>query len=560
MSVATTLLPLLFLLSKGVAGSLEAAPFSTHKNIAKRNAGDDNNTNNGGNDNLPKKGTNMDKILIGVYFGIIFITVVTTVLYFYIIERLKDSDERLLSEIHTKKEIELLLENLKAQFRTFRHFPLTWKGMRPYYAHYMFSWLFLLLMVGGLVCVILGLSLPNDQLTRISTFVFIASLNALFMIRQHLYYMRRLHLVEKTAYHHLVVDTTMYNGYDRTWANWLQIIILLFEFFQLLSFPVRDLITTISISQSPEESSRFRDAGKLASFVMSIATLFTDVSSKFYIIQFWFLCGMTLTAVAIAVSIHIYNNYSRFRPIPLFWLTYIVPVVSLLYLPILVMLVSSTSCLSKLGTKDGHMASSGILHCDSPDISKPLYLILTFVVYALAYVILTVFLTSYDHIPVKGEIQFKSMGTAFIKNMSLLLSINFLLVENKFSHIRSIISLIIMISMINFWRSYIFCAILWTVLVVAMLTNDDTTLDMIGWIGITVAITTGIVVLLLLYTAIWFYRLKAKRYKNDNEETLHLGSSGSGSDVHEKNGPNHQDVLTDPDFAEFLRAIKQNGG
>ncbi|KAJ1679237.1 hypothetical protein EV182_002456, partial [Spiromyces aspiralis] len=511
-----------------------------------------------------------------------------TVLYFYITERRKEPEDRLLSRMQTQTEVELLLDNLRSQFHTFRHMPITWRGMKPYYTHYLFSWLFILVLAVSLVLVVLGMALDEAEILRVATFTFIASLNALFMTRQHLYYMRRMHLTAD-AKHHLVMDTTVFEDYDRTWANWLQVIILLLEFAQLLSFPIRDLLTNISIVRQGTDNDT---TTRTIDFVVSVASMFTNLSSRFYITQFWFLFAITLFAAASAAFIHVYNNRAIFGlrlpsrvtsrqwraassslscpQIPLFWITYIVPVVSLLYLPILVMLVGSASCLSKLGTEDSHLASTGILRCDDPSINKPFYLSCTLVVYVLAYVMLTVFVTSYDRIPIKGEIQFKSMGTAFIKNMSLLLSIDLFLVQNKYSHIRSIISLVIMISMvcfnihvqpcyvrkINFWRSYLFCSILWTVLVVAMLTNEGTTLEKVSDAGVAAVIAAGIVILLGLYVGIWFY-------KRDEWAEANADRPGSYSSLYQHGGRSigfggsyNDDTLGRMSFLEYIDAHK----
>ncbi|KAJ2458091.1 hypothetical protein GGI02_006051, partial [Coemansia sp. RSA 2322] len=148
-----------------------------------------------------------------------------------------------------------------------------------------------------------------------------------------------------------------------------------------------------------------------------------------------------------------------------------------------------------------------------PSISKPLYLAFTVVAYTAGYVILTAFVTSFDRIPVKGEIHYKSQGVAFLKNASMLLSIDFLLVANSYRHIRSILSLIIVLSMvcfnistqpcfvdqINYWRTYGLCSILWVALIVTMLTNESNTLTKIGPGGIAGTLSVGVVVLFVLF-------------------------------------------------------------
>ncbi|KAJ1974278.1 hypothetical protein H4R34_004776, partial [Dimargaris verticillata] len=87
----------------------------------------------------------------------------------------------------------------------------------------------------------------------------------------------------------------------------------------------------------------------------------------------------------------------------------------------------------------------------------------------------------------------------------LLLTIDFLLVPNDFNHLRSILSLIIIIALvcvsikmkpcyvdqINFWRSASFCCILWTALLVTMLSNEDQDVRRLSVGGVVAAIVGG---------------------------------------------------------------------
>lgn len=91
--------------------------------------------------------------------------------------------------------------------------------------------------------------------------------------------------------------------------------------------------------------------------------------------------------------------------------------------------------------------------------------------YIVAYFLMTIFLTSYERIPMKNEIAYKSISVAFIKNMGkpvkegkssfysfvtlyncigLLLAIVFLLVESttNVNRMRAILSITILLTMI----------------------------------------------------------------------------------------------------------------
>ncbi|KAJ2667084.1 hypothetical protein IWW42_005894 [Coemansia sp. RSA 1085] len=419
-----------------------------------------------------------------------------------------------------------MIDNLSSQFSNFWRLPLRWRLMKPYYTHHTLSWIFILTLTASVVVLTVGLALDLAQVVRISTLTFVVSLNALFMTRQHLYYIRRTYLTYD-AEHYLVLDTTKYHYFDWSLFNIVQIVILFIEFLQLLSFPIRDLLDALQLSRN--QSLGDGDESDTASFIIGIITMFANLSSKFYIIQLWFLVSV-IACVALAMSIiHVYNSWRPHQPIALYWVKYLLPLANLFYLPILVMLIGSAACLSKLDTEDYKDSASGLLRCNDPSIVKPLYLSLSIVAYTAGYIILTSFVTSFDRIPIEGEIHYKSQGVAFLKNMSMLLSIDFLLVANSYRHIRSILSLVIVLFMvcfnistqpcfvdqINYWRTFGFCCILWVALIVTMLTNETGTLDSISVGGIASALAVGAVILLVLFMAV-----RRVRYNSDKASAL----------------------------------------
>ncbi|KAJ2386735.1 hypothetical protein H4S02_003712, partial [Coemansia sp. RSA 2611] len=288
----------------------------------------------------------------------------------------------------------------------------------------------------------------------------------------------------------------------------------------LLSFPIRDLIDSIHLADRIDP-----DSPDTANFIIGIISMFANLSSKFYIIQLWFLVAVIACIAAVMSTIHVYNAWWPHKPIALYWVKYLLPLANLLYLPMLVMLIGSAACLSKLGTDDKKGAASGLLRCNDPTIVKPLYLSFTVVAYTAGYVILTAFVTSFDRIPIQGEIHFRSQGVAFLKNASMLLSIDFLLVANSYRHIRSILSLVIVLSMvcfnistqpcfvdqINYWRTYGLCSILWVSLIVAMLTNESSTLTKLSIGGIAGALSIGVVVLFVLFVIVRRVNLAARK-------------------------------------------------
>ncbi|KAJ2402586.1 hypothetical protein GGI23_000603 [Coemansia sp. RSA 2559] len=449
-------------------------------------------------------------VLTLVYFLTIAAVLIGTAIYFVVMARITDPEVRLMELITTQREVQHLIDNLSSQFGNFFRLPLRWRAMKPYYTHHMLSWLFILALFASTLTIIVALVLDLAQVARISTLTFVASFNALFMTRQHLYYIRRTYLTYD-AEHYLVLDTTQYEYFKWSVFNVVQILILVIEFIQLLSFPVRDMIDSINLANSANGGD-----SNTAGFIIGIVTMFANLSSKFFVIQFWFLVAVIALISLVMSSIHAYNKWWPHKPIALYWVKYLLPLANLFYLPMLVMLIGSASCLSKLGTNDYSGANSGLLRCNDPSVDKSLYLALTLVAYSVGYMILTAFVTSFDRIPIKGEIHYRSDGVAFLKNMSMLLSIDFLLVADSYRHIRSILSLIIILAMvcfnissqpcfvvkINYWRTLGFCCILWVALIVTMLTNAASTLEKTNVGGIAGAMAAGIAILLILFVII----------------------------------------------------------
>lgn len=79
--------------------------------------------------------------------------------------------------------------------------------------------------------------------------------------------------------------------------------------------------------------------------------------------------------------------------------------------------VSSAACQS-LNVPSNDFSST--LRCNAPNVSRQLYIWLSLLGYVIAYFLMTIFLTSYERVPTKNEIAYKSISVAFIKNMGKL--------------------------------------------------------------------------------------------------------------------------------------------
>ncbi|KAG0327945.1 hypothetical protein BG000_000711 [Podila horticola] len=193
-----------------------------------------------------------------------------------------------------------------------------------------------------------------------------------------------------------------------------------------------------------------------------------------------------------------------------------------LYLPILSTFLSSAACQSQAihayaheryaqqqaqARREGHgsIATAGIFNsivmtlldpastvshpatallCIGPQVRPSLYLAASLLAYTLAYLLFMVFLTSFERAPGKGEICFRPNGVAVLKNLGLLLAVDFLLIQSPAQRrFRGLVSISIMLAMacytikmkpcywnkINYWRTFSFSCVLYASLLVALL-------------------------------------------------------------------------------------------
>ncbi|KAI8063670.1 uncharacterized protein B0P05DRAFT_457572, partial [Gilbertella persicaria] len=249
----------------------------------------------------------------------------------------------------------------------------------------------------------------SPMLIQAALFVFVLSINLYLIARQRCYYMERRKLFGETDEHINAVYETRFSDWDKSmWSNWIQITILVIEFFQLMTFPLRDLITVTHASQDQAQSSQ------LASFILNVGGLMPDMRTPtWYTYSLWTTFATIMFSLVLGVTVHAINYRYPYK-ISTRWVRWCIPVATLLYIPILTNFVSSAACQS-LNIPSNDFSST--LRCNSSNISRPLYFWLSLFGYIVAYFLLTVFLTSYERVPNKNEIAFKSISVAFIKNM-----------------------------------------------------------------------------------------------------------------------------------------------
>ncbi|KAI9591958.1 hypothetical protein BDF19DRAFT_242373 [Syncephalis fuscata] len=369
-----------------------------------------------------------DLIVILVFFGVLILAVIGIIVFYVIRYKTQEPELRLINQLNIQKEVEHLAENMVAQLGVLLRLP--WRQPRNWRWNDWASWLLLLLFIGSGVALIVGVALPdtdddsdnsnNEQtlgqlskrssLLLVSAFGFVMSVNLFLITRQHLYYKCKREAFADDARFRAISETS-FGTFDRaSWYNRIQILVIAFEFFQLISFPLRDLLQSNRFSTdetaSPSNATKFVDA------VIRIVALLPQLSSVYFYVQFWTITGGIILGLAVAFLFHLHNKYARLSW-PIFWVSSVVPIVGVLYLPVMTTYINSVACL----TKHAHESLIRTQRCPPPSVYANFYLLFSLLCYIIAYLFLTVFLTSYDRTPVKGDISFKSSGVAFFDNL-----------------------------------------------------------------------------------------------------------------------------------------------
>ncbi|KAI9009340.1 hypothetical protein CLU79DRAFT_775226 [Phycomyces nitens] len=517
-----------------------------------------------------------DLASIILFFSIIFVVLASFVFYFWFTQWHKvPPQQRHEEELEHQKEVDLLVENLKQQAKTTFKIPfitliiVLWKSSfyssqlsqdphavltdqqpmsheyRKVFVHrftHLFSIIFMTAMAIALAILIGTVSTPvasnTSSILQAGLFVFVVCINLFFTTRQRFYYKDRKEVFGEDDAHINAVYKTQFKDWDsKMLSNWIQIAILTIEFFQLLTFPLRDLITVNSFEEGHGgDQTKFTH---LVSLVMNAGGFMPDMRTPtWYTYSVWTAFAATIVSFIVAVVVHCVNIWRPYK-LPTRWVRWCIPVATLLYIPVLTTFVSSAACQS-LNISTHEYAAN--LRCNSPQISQQVYLWMSLVGYVLAYLLMTIFLTSYERIPQHNEIAFKSVSVAFIKNMGLLLAIVFLLVEsttNK-NRMRAIMSITILLTMIcyniktkpcyvdkiNFFRTASFSCILWASVLVAIL-SDTNAAQSLGPLAVLCIIVGGWAIIIFLFILIYiiYYRQPAEYTDDDRTDSGIMGIS-----------------------------------
>ncbi|RCI06275.1 hypothetical protein CU098_005446 [Rhizopus stolonifer] len=397
-----------------------------------------------------------DTVSIILFFTILVLLFLFFILYFWYTEWYKiPIEQRGDQAVSQQQEVYLLVDNMSMQVKTAFKIPLITLATVLYqknqsstdaiphayervYAdrlYHLLSLFFLFTFFISLAILIGATNEPNPQTTL---FLVVLSINLYLISRQRCYYRQRRKLFDQDAHFNAVYDTRFSNWDKSMGSNWVQMTILVIEFFQLMTFPLRDLLS--SLNRPPNSS-------QTVSFIMNAGGLMPDMRTpSWYTYSLWTTFVVTLCGLCLGCVIHCVNLRYPYK-ISTRWVRWCIPVVTLLYIPILTTFVSSAACQSfNLSTNDFSLT----LRCNASHIHRQLYFWLSLLGYILAYFLATIFLTSHEKAPIDNEIAYKSISVAFIKNMGLLLAIVFLLVESttRVNRMRAILSITILLTMI----------------------------------------------------------------------------------------------------------------
>lgn len=288
-----------------------------------------------------------DLIVILLFFGMVSAGIVGVTIFFIVRYRTQEPELRLLDQLNVQKEVEHLSENMVAQLRVLFRLPWRVAGHRKHtwYWNDMASWVMLLLFIASFITLVVALVLPDpsanaqdeDAVTTLdseptlsqmpyekrilvlSTFGLIMSVNLFLVVRQHLYYRRRRKVFADDARYRAISETSFSSFNWNSWYNRVQILVLLFEFVQLMSFPLRDLLL------SPQFRVQNSGQSDLITQVIRMIALLPQLSTMYFYVLYWSVVGAVLVSLGVALLFHLHNQYAR-RSWPIFWVSYMVPI------------------------------------------------------------------------------------------------------------------------------------------------------------------------------------------------------------------------------------------
>lgn len=330
-----------------------------------------------------------EQVSIILFFAIIAALILSFVIYFWMTECLTISpQQRRKWKLEIGKEMDQLIENLKWQLATCVKLPVVplavvlWKatvgrqhshGRRIRHTvggdrvpvsmavgahrgfslrqqkvlkhkyHHLVSLLFLGVFIIAIFVLLSTLWTPPIQSTvtilEAAVFAFVLSINLFFITRQHFYYIKRKELFGRDHPQMLALSKTHFYDWDRgMWGNWVQLAILVIEFFQLLSFPLRDMLAAASTNLDDASSANACqiDAAanttsvtqfqKMVTTIVNVGGLIPDMHSPtWYRYTLWSTFTVVCVSMTVAAVVH-GLNYWRPYMVPVRWVHWFVPI------------------------------------------------------------------------------------------------------------------------------------------------------------------------------------------------------------------------------------------
>lgn len=313
-----------------------------------------------------------DTVSIALFFSIIALLLISFALYFWYTERHKVPPiQRGDQAVGQQQEIYLLIDNISSQVKTTFRIPIftlsivIWNQVfkqqpsnittsattttadndcvQPLASHehqrvynsrlyHLFSILFIIgfiialaILIGAVNSSSSSTDNPSTLLLQAGLFVLVLSINIYLITRQRCYYMERRKLFGNDDAHITAIYDTRFSNWDKSMlSNWVQITILIIEFFQLMTFPLRDLITVTSFDGNP--SSKQLETSQLVSFILNAGGLMPDMRTPvWYTYSLWTTFTVTMFSLVLGLIIHCINLKYPYK-LSTRWVRWFIPV------------------------------------------------------------------------------------------------------------------------------------------------------------------------------------------------------------------------------------------
>jgi hypothetical protein len=376
----------------------------------------------------------------------------------------------------------------------------------------------------------------------------------------------------------------IFDRVDFSFFNSIQIAVLVTEFIQIASFPLRDLFRSNAFLQSlmvaqGSSSRQFIESVRAIFSVFSTGLISIDFNYVKFVICWWY----TLLAFSVA-SLFILIEYamdwektSEWIPVWLrkgidritsgSWVVMALPLINLFYLLILNAFLEPLGCLSSNFTPtwpvgyenlaiaaQKRMIECSVIHDLYP--SRNTWYSLSG--FTLAFLLFTICRTAQEPVPEDGTVNYTSRSELFTKSASIVLLLLYTLVPTpETSTVRGVIASVLLFSMVmynivigstfcrwvNFARSLSYITCLWMSVVIVYYTHvsNSTVLFQTGS-GVWAVLGLGALVLWIIYFLLYYFFIMSWESKSAATQPTDFQMSSVQDETHKDNS---RDDLTD---------------